>query len=148
MAYTLGMKRGGFYHNYGLTIVLLIMFLLSWLAQGIFEWFVVADEAKQHGDSVEVADYLASFGQSTFENWQSEFLQLLTMVTLSSVLLHKGSPQSRDDSDATSESLHRIEKRLDKLEGALSALDDDDKKERKDMIEEIMYARKLRQGSG
>jgi hypothetical protein len=40
--------------------------------------------------------YVWYFGEATFENWQSEFLQLLAFVVFTSFLIFKGSPESRD----------------------------------------------------
>ena len=56
------------------------------------------------------------FGQSTLENWQSEFLQLFSFVVFSAVLIHRGSAESRDGDDRMEETLQRIEKKLDELE--------------------------------
>jgi len=44
----------------------------------------------------------------TFENWQSEFLQLLSMVVLTAWLIHKGSAESRDSTD-------RMEAKIDEI---------------------------------
>lgn len=56
------------------------------------------------------------FGQSTLENWQSEFLQLFSFVVFSAVLIHRGSAESKDSDDRMEEALQRIEKKLDELE--------------------------------
>jgi hypothetical protein len=39
--------------------------------------------------------YIWEFGSATMENWQSEFLQLLAMVVLTSFLIHRGSAESK-----------------------------------------------------
>jgi hypothetical protein len=137
-----GKRKQGFRHDYALSIALCAMFLVSWLAQGMFQWAVELHDAQAHGEAMKLVDFIAAFGASTFENWQSEFLQLLTFVTLTTVLLHKGSPESRDSDDMTAEALHRIEKRLDRLvEGAL---DNMDQRARQEMLEEIERGRALR----
>ena len=56
------------------------------------------------------------FGQSTLENWQSEFLQLFSFVVLSAILIHRGSAESKDTDNRMEEALKRIEKRLDELD--------------------------------
>ena len=43
--------------------------------------------------------YFWSWMASTFENWQSEFLQLFTMVLLTAFLIHRGSTESKDSDD-------------------------------------------------
>jgi hypothetical protein len=94
--------------KYGLSIVLLALFLGSWLLQTWFGWQEYVSESQLHGAPAEVLDYFWSWGEATFENWQSEFLQLLTFVLLSTYLIHKGSPQSKDGSE-------RMERKLDAL---------------------------------
>jgi hypothetical protein len=53
----------------------------------------------------------------SFENWQSEFLQLLAFVVFTSFLIFKGSPESRDGQDEMVAALERIERRLAEIEG-------------------------------
>lgn len=108
--------------RYGLTIVLASLFLAAWLGQAIAEWFTVANEAEQHGSSITVSEYLWSFGQSTLENWQSEFLQLLAFVVLTAFLVHMGSPESRDSDEETQAALERIEAHVLILERQLTQL--------------------------
>lgn len=107
--------RRSLWQRYNLSIVLLIAFLASWVGQAITEWFVVSMEAEQHGSSATVSDYLWEFGQSTLENWQSEFLQLLTFVVLTTILVHLGSPESRDSDEQTEATLERIEAKVEAL---------------------------------
>lgn len=71
-----------------------------------------------HGESAELfgaSGYVWSWLQSTFENWQSEFLQLFTMVVLSTFLIHKGSQQSRDSQEELRMAILRIEEQLEEL---------------------------------
>jgi hypothetical protein len=111
-------ERRTTWQRYGLSITLAALFLVSWIGQAVTEWFVVASEAEEHGTSVTVSDYLWQFGQSTLENWQSEFLQLLTFVVLTTLLVHMGSPESRDSDDETRAALERIEAKVDSLRRA------------------------------
>ena len=46
--------------------------------------------------SVEVSGYVIEMLRDTFENWQSEFLQLLWQVVGLTILLYVGSPQSKE----------------------------------------------------
>lgn len=50
------------------------------------------------------------------ENWQSEFLQLLTFVVLTSFLIHRGSHESRDTDDEMKAQLDRMEARLERID--------------------------------
>lgn len=107
--------RKSFVRRYALSIVLGAAFLAAWIGQGITEWFVVANEAAQHGQDPTFTEYIWSFGQSTFENWQSEFLQLLAFVVLTALIIHEGSPESKDSDENTDAALERIEAKLDAL---------------------------------
>ena len=102
--------------DYGLSIVLAILFLVSWVVQTAAGWVEFVAEQKQHGEAASVSDYMPRWLEATFENWQSEFLQLLTFVILTAIFIHKGSHESKDQDILTEEQLNRIEKKLDELE--------------------------------
>jgi NADH:ubiquinone oxidoreductase subunit 6 (subunit J) len=102
--------------HFSLSIVLCVLFLLSWAGQAVAQWQEFTDEQASHGQSVEIGDFAAVFSQATFENWQSEFLQLFSFVVLSALLIHKGSAESKDSDDRMEASLQRIEERLTALE--------------------------------
>lgn len=59
-----------------------------------------------------------SWDEATFENWQSEFLQLLAFVVLTSVLIHRGSRESKD----ADEKLHAAVDRTEQRRNALSLM--------------------------
>lgn len=103
-----------FWDNYSLSIVLALLFAVSLLLQGVFQWTHVMSEAHMHGESAQVSDFLPQFLSSMFENWQSEFLQLLTFVILTAFLVHKGSHESKDSDIKMEQQLDRIEKLLQK----------------------------------
>jgi hypothetical protein len=73
-------------------------------------------EQQDHNQPLVVGDFLWQFWTSTLENWQSEFLQLLTFVVLTTFLIHRDSHESRDSDDEMQRSLNRIEQRLKALE--------------------------------
>jgi len=82
-----------------LTIVFLILFFISIVGQVITGLKVHNEEmAQDGGQQVELAQYLLSghFLQATFENWESEFLQMALFVILSMFLYQKGSSESKD----------------------------------------------------
>ena len=104
--------------NYGLAWVLLTLFLVSWVMQTWMGWEEFVAEQNTHEQSAQVFGqdgYIWTWGAATFENWQSEFLQLLSMAVLTSFLIFKGSAESRDSDDEMQETLVRIERRLDDL---------------------------------
>src|SRR5215204_3129666 len=106
------------WRNYNLSIVLLGLFLASWIGQAIFQWFEMANEAQAHGQASTMAEFIPTFFSATFENWQSEFLQLFTMVVLTAYLIHKGSHESKDSDEKFEQTLSRIEQRLERIEQA------------------------------
>jgi len=100
------------WRQFGLGLVLMLLFFATWLGQGIAEWQTFTDEAAEHQESTAVGDFVSEFAQSTLENWQSEFLQLFAFVTLSALFIHKGSAESKDSDDRMEASLQRIERHL------------------------------------
>ena len=104
------------WRDYNLSIVLFGMFLASWILQAVTQWFEMANEAQAHGQAASMGEFLPAFLAATFENWQSEFLQLFTMVVLTAYLVHKGSHESKDTDDKVNEALARIERRLERIE--------------------------------
>lgn len=104
------------WQNYNLSIVLLILFLAAWVIQTLAGWQEFAAQQAQHNQTAQVfgeGGYIWRWAQATFENWQSEFLQLFTMVVLTSFLIHKGSAESRDSQDKMQADLKNIQQELD-----------------------------------
>lgn len=115
--------------NFGLSLGFCLLFFVSWAAQGVAEWQNFTDEQRQHGQKPEVGDFVAQFSRATLENWQSEFLQLFSFTIMASVLIHKGSAESRDSGDAIQAALKRIEDKL----GTEPTLRDDPLRDGKDL---------------
>ncbi len=94
------MKR--FFRNNGLTLVLLGLFVGTWVGQ-VFTGLREHNNAQQeHGQSlIGFGEYLTSghFWEATAENWESEFLQMAMFVVLTAFLFQKGSPESKDPDD-------------------------------------------------
>jgi hypothetical protein len=103
------------WREFGLGLILITLFLTTWLAQGISQWQSFTDEQHAHGESAEVGDFVSDFAHSTFENWQSEFLQLFSFVVLAALYIHKGSAESKDSDEKIEAALRRIEERLGTL---------------------------------
>jgi ABC-type transport system involved in cytochrome bd biosynthesis fused ATPase/permease subunit len=100
------------WRNFGLSITFATLFLVSWVAQGLAEWTTFVHEQEAHGQVARLSDFWVEFGQSTLENWQSEFLQLFSFVVVSAVLIHHGSSESKDGTE-------RIEKTVNEIRGIL-----------------------------
>lgn len=113
--------------DYGLSIVLAMLFLTAMVLQTWMGWREFASESAQHGEVPQwFGDngYIWSWGLSTFENWQSEFLQLLTFVVLTAIFVHKGSHESKDTDEEVQQQLTRIEEKLEALSKAARSRDD------------------------
>lgn len=93
---------------YGFALVTAGLFLFSWIGQFISQAIVVGNEAKQHGQEFLWAEFWPQFLSSTFENWQSEFLQLVWQAVGLAFLFFWGSSQSRETEE-------RMEAKLDLL---------------------------------
>ena len=64
-----------------------------------------------------MGEYLIIMGRDIFENWQSEFLQLLWQVGGLAYLFYVGSPQSKEGDDRMEAKLDEILQRLAPGEG-------------------------------
>jgi hypothetical protein len=91
-----------FVRDHSLSIVTLGMFLVIWLGGQVWAGHrTYNEEQRAHGEpTVSVAEYLtrAEFGEATFENWESEFLQMGVYVLLTAWLVQKGSAESKPPS--------------------------------------------------
>jgi hypothetical protein len=108
--------------DYSLSLVLAALFLVSWLLHSVTGWLEFSANQRAHGELPELfgdSGYFWSWMASTFENWQSEFLQLFTMVVLVAFLIHRGSQESKDSDAEVRAMLEEIEERLYRMEGRL-----------------------------
>lgn len=87
-----------FFRRNGLSIVVLLMMLAAWSAQAATGFAAHNHELVEHGQAtLRFGPYLVSgdFWSATFENWESEFLQMGVYVLLTVWLRQKGSAESR-----------------------------------------------------
>ena len=103
------------WREFGLSVVLVVLFFASWIGQGVAQWQRYTDEQRAHHETVSIGDFMSDFGASTLENWQSEFLQLFSFVTLAALFVHKGSAESKDGTEKLEASLRRVEEKLGTL---------------------------------
>ena len=94
--------------KYAYAWITIAFFLVSIVGHWVFGWYAFADEASEHGQTPELSSYLVEMGRDTFENWQSEFLQLLWQVVGLAYFLYVGSPASKENDD-------RLEEKIDVL---------------------------------
>jgi len=93
---TLQMKT--FIKNNSLSLTFFILFVLSMVAQTIFGLKEYNKELAEHGTmAISLSEYFSSghFIESTFENWESEFLQMALFVWFTIFLKEKGSSESK-----------------------------------------------------
>jgi branched-subunit amino acid ABC-type transport system permease component len=106
----------GLWRTFGLSLAFCGLFFISWLAQGVAEWGSYRAEQQAHSAQATLSGYIVEFGQSTLENWQSEFLQLFSFVVFSALLIHRDSAESKDSDERMEEKIDKIAKRLDELD--------------------------------
>jgi hypothetical protein len=96
------------WRNNNLSIVLSLLFAASLAGHAISGWMAYNAEERQHGQpEIPLGDFVTSseFAETTFENWESEFLQMAFYVILTVFLYQQGSAESKkhDGSDAVEE---------------------------------------------
>ena len=82
----------------GLSITMFGLFLTFLLIQSIAGWRTDNQEAEEHRQpAMSYGSYLTSgaFVEATFENWESEFLQMAGYVVFTVFLRQRGSPESK-----------------------------------------------------
>lgn len=95
-------EERGWLHRNALAVTCLSIFLVLLVAQSLTGWQAQNSELEEHGRPAEsYLSYLNSggFAEATFENWESEFLQMAALVVLTVFLVQKGSPESKKPDD-------------------------------------------------
>lgn len=90
-------KKSFFYRN-SLSIVLILLMLSCLIGQFFTGWKTENKELQENGVAVlSLGEYIHSghFIQATFENWESEFLQMMLYIVLTVSLRQKGSSESK-----------------------------------------------------
>jgi len=92
------MNSKSFFYRNSLSIVLLFLMLSCLLGQFLTGWRTENKELVENGEkALDLVQYLKSGHciQATFENWESEFLQMMLYVLLTVSLRQKGSSESK-----------------------------------------------------
>jgi len=92
------MNSKSFFYRNSLSIVLLFLMFSSLIGQFLTGWKTENKELVENGEqALNITQYLKSghFIQATFENWESEFLQMMLYVLLTVSLRQKGSSESK-----------------------------------------------------
>ncbi|MDQ1803503.1 DUF6766 family protein [Chryseobacterium sp. Chry.R1] len=92
------MSKNNFFYRNSLSIVLISLMLICLLGQFLTGWNTQNKELLEEGNAtLSLSEYVYSghFIQATFENWESEFLQMMIYVLLTISLRQKGSSESK-----------------------------------------------------
>ncbi|MGG7469821.1 DUF6766 family protein [Chryseobacterium arthrosphaerae] len=92
------MSSSSFFYRNSLSLVLITLMLFSLAGQFFTGWTTENKELLENGQpALKINEYLHSghFIQATFENWESEFLQMMLYVLLTISLRQKGSSESK-----------------------------------------------------
>jgi hypothetical protein len=84
--------------NNGLSLVAGALFILSLVGQAATGFAVHNQDQRDHHErEIGFGEYLTTgaFYEATFENWESEFLQMAAFIFLTAFLVQKGSAESR-----------------------------------------------------
>lgn len=87
-----------FFYRNSLSIVLLVLMISCLVGQFLTGWKTENKELAELGRSMlSLGEYMHSghFIQATFENWESEFLQMMLYILLTVSLRQKGSSESK-----------------------------------------------------
>lgn len=68
--------------RWGAAYLLLALFLASWAGQFVSTLIEVGNEARAHGEQFSMSEFWPTFLGATFENWQSEWRQLLVQAVV------------------------------------------------------------------
>ena len=107
-------QRRSFLRDNSLTLVMLGAFVLFWVGQSIAGYFHENAELTGHGrPPLSFLQYLTSsaFLEATFENWESEFLQMGALVAFAAFLHQRGSGESKDPDEDDDDKEEELEPR-------------------------------------
>jgi hypothetical protein len=76
------MSRHSHLKRWGAAYLLLALFLASWVGQLVAMLIEAGNEARQHGETFSLSEFWPQFWSATFENWQSEWLQLFVQAVI------------------------------------------------------------------
>ena len=100
------------FRRWGAVYLLAVLFVGSWLGQFVTQLSEFRSEQRTHGERFVWADYLTQFWASTFENWQSEWIQLIFQA-----ILLLGAKHWLFQVDA--EDMERVERKMDAISARL-----------------------------
>jgi len=100
------------FKRWGAAYLLLALFLGSWAGQFVFGLAEARQQAEEHGQDFALIDFWATFFSATFENWQSEWLQLLVQAVVLLGMKHLIFAADAEDMEVVQRDLVEIKKAL------------------------------------
>jgi hypothetical protein len=91
-------QNSGMWRENNLSIVLVLLFLVCFAGHAFSGWKAYNADQREHGETeVSFVAFLSSseFGETVFENWESEFFQMGFYVVLTVFLYQRGSSESK-----------------------------------------------------
>jgi hypothetical protein len=95
-------RTQSFWSRNALSLACFAIFAVVLVAQSLTGWRTSVADAVQHGQpDFSYWNYLTTghFAEATFENWESEFLQMAAFILLTAYLVQRGSGESKHASD-------------------------------------------------
>lgn len=87
-------RKDTFWHKWTAVIILIVFFIFSWGGQFVTQLSAAKNESAQHNQEFQMSEFWPEFWSATFENWQSEWLQLimqaLFITALADYIFRKG----------------------------------------------------------
>jgi hypothetical protein len=113
--------------RYAYAWITLVFFAVSFALHWWFGWYAFANDAAEHGQTPQLSKYLVEMGRDTFENWQSEFLQLLWQVVGLAYFLYVGSPSSKENDDRMEIKIDAVLRAIgrDKADALIARIDEE-----------------------
>ncbi len=106
------MKHQSHMRRWGAAYLLLAFFLASWAGQFVMTVNEIHGQAEQHGQAFAWPDVWIQFWSATFENWQSEWLQLLVQAVVLLGMKHLLFTADAEDMEVVQRDLVEIKQAL------------------------------------
>lgn len=111
------MNRNSIFNKYSYLWITLAFFIFSVIGHWVFSWKTYVEEQQEHNQEIEMQGFVDKTLGETFENWQSEFLQLMWQVGGLAMFLYVGSTQSKEGDERKEEKIDLIIQKLDPKNG-------------------------------
>ena len=79
-------REDTFWRRWAAVFILFAFFFLSWGGQYVNQMQEAKQQSEQHGQVFQMSEFMPQFWSATFENWQSEWLQLAVQAILIAAL--------------------------------------------------------------